>query len=431
MISLDHTRLLFQSHGESNFLIFYYLVYGGESELKTQLQLDDLSLGEQGTHNFFHFDSSELRSQSKKLFQTVLEALDSLDFKESERKTLFSILAAIVHLGRAGAINTTNQNRHGQFEKPDEAHKAANLIGISYQQLNDYVFGHAGQTNSSTRSTNKYEHLSNNGSSGASPDSSSSALSPTECLEGFCLGLYQENLNLLVNFINKSFKQTQASHSHHQTISNSMLLIDPPGFQYQSFDADREPKHASYADLMCNYLSERLQLMFYQINFINPIEKCAQEGLEIDLVEHIPESPSQLVNWLDKPVAPAILNRTINTIQTSAQLKSPTSSCGLLWLLEEQIGSETKSTTTFLKKLIESDVKRNFISIKNVDLTTSEVANSTSGATFVIHHQFGEFPVEYNLNQWLERYCKEYLMQSNVFALLNESKKDFITATFR
>jgi len=172
---------------------------------------------------------------------------------------------------------------------------------------------------------------------------------------------------------------------------------------------------------MCNYLSERLQLLFYQINFINPIEKCAQEGLNVDLVEHIPESPSQLVNWFDKPPAPVILNRTVNTIQSNGQLKSPiNSNGGLLWLLEDQMSSGHRSAELFLHKLIDSDLKGNFISVK-----------SKPDGNFTVHHQFGQFPVEYNVGAWIESYCKEYVTQLNVPTTLADSKKEFLLTSLK
>ncbi len=318
---------------------------------------------------------------------------------------------------------TTANSRYGQFTRPNEAHKAANLLGVSFQQLNDNIFCNV--PSACNLSHTKYGHLSNNGSAKVSPTdaNSTSSLSPLECLEGFCLGMYQEALNLLTNLINGSFKNTSNVNFHHQqSISNSMLIVDPPGFQYQNSDT-----MSTYSDLMCNYLSERLQLLFYQINFINPIEKCAQEGLDIDLVEHIPESPSQLVNWFDKPVAPAILSRTVNTIQLNGQLKAPVSNnnCGLLWLLEDQISSGKKSVEIFMRKLFESDQKQNFISVKSAQEEAETVKN------FMIHHQFGQFPVEYDVSKWLEEYCKEYVTQSNAMVVLQQSKKDAISSSIR
>ena len=255
-----------------------------------------------------------------------------------------------------------------------------------------------------------------------SPDPNSAAyntnITPTECLQGFCIGLYQEALNLLANFINRAFKPTQANSN--QAVANSMLIIDPPGFQYQKSGA-----LGSYSDLLCNYISERLQLLFFQINFINPIEKCAQEGLDIDLVEHIPESPSALVNWFDKPPAPtSILYRANNSntnIMGSPSIQSDSSNCGLLWLLEEQMYSENRSAKGFLRKLAESDPKQNFTS----------ASSSESGAGFFIHHQYGQFPIEYSVDEWLEKYNKEFLTQRNALFLLQDSRKEAIASAFQ
>lgn len=150
------------------------------------------------------------------------------------------------------AAGVANQ-RIGQFKSPNDAHKAAQLLGITYNQLNEAVFcslvgnaasshgiGGPGGTSASSSSHNtprhKYSHLSNNGSRLSPADTTSSLLSsnsnstltPIECLQGFCLGLYQECLSLIVNCINRTFKPP---FNQNQAIANSMLLIDPPGFQ--------------------------------------------------------------------------------------------------------------------------------------------------------------------------------------------------------
>lgn len=277
---------MYQSNNESNFLIFYYILFGADSSLKSELQIENASITETGNNLFFQSNRNgrKLENISVDHFKKVMSAFEALNFKESEIKAILSIIAAIVLLGQAGAMQTNSNSRNGQFNNPNDAHRAANLLGVSFQQLNDNIFCNvpSNSQNSSNIHT-KYGHLSNNGSSKVSPDTGSQPnLTAVECLEGFCLGLYQEVLNLLTNFINRSFKSTTSNniYQQQQSISNSMLLIDPPGFQYQETQTDIKTP-ASYSDLMCNYLSERLQLMFYQINFINPIEKCAQEGLDV------------------------------------------------------------------------------------------------------------------------------------------------------
>lgn len=67
-----------------------------------------------------------------------------LAFDDAEIKSLFNVLAALVHLGRAGAIScpgaASSGQRLGQFKSANEAHIAASLLGVSFNQLNDFVF---------------------------------------------------------------------------------------------------------------------------------------------------------------------------------------------------------------------------------------------------------------------------------------------------
>jgi myosin XVIII len=440
LIVFDHTRLVYQPNtDESNYLIFYYMLYGADSETLTyEYQIDSISdLIETNENSFFQSENVQKMKQQagtefnlyKIKFKQIMDSFKILNFTNEEVKALLSILAAIVHLGRAGACSLNSTSNHqkvfGQFQSANEAHKAANLLGITFSQLNEHVFtlsthsNLSSSTNSNLRS--KYGNLSGNGSSRVSPADASSmhiTQSPIECLQGFCIGLYQECLNLISNYINRSFKATHVNpniYYNNQSVSNSMLLIDPPGFHYQKNNS----KHlASYSDLLCNYLSERLQLMFFQINFINPIEKCAQEGLDIDLVEHIPESPSGLVNWFDRPLASnSIIQRGS---ATSEQNNGINNMCGLLWLIEEQMYAEQKSSKLFMRKLIESDPKQNFIS----------TINNSSSNNFTIYHQYGQFPVEYNVDTWLENFNKEFLTQRNALPILQDSKKDSIKNSF-
>jgi len=401
LIALDYTRLVYQPNEESNYLIFYYLLYGSDSPLKSELQLNNITIGKNSGNLLFQseIDTKLKGENAKERLHDILESFKILSFSESEIKSVISILAAIIHLSKADATQSQSSSRNGQFLNPNEAHKAASLLGITFQQLNDSVFS---LLSSSSDSKSKYGHLSNSGSAKISPDANADLnLDPIECLHGFCIGLYQECLNLLVNFINRAFKPTSTSNAfnYQQPIANSMLIIDPPGFQYHPVNSNIKTNAASYSDLMCNYLCERLQLMFYQINFINPIEKCAQEGLDIDLVEHIPESPSALVNWFDRP----------STVRGTPS--------GLLTLLEEHISSDSKSCDQFMRKLIDSDQKQNFL--------------STNNQNFTIHHQFGLFPVEYCLNKWLEFYCKDYPTHRNASVILYESKKECVSASVK
>lgn len=363
MINLDPVRIIYQPNNESNYQIFYSLIYGANSSVKTELGLSDLTSGNLFLNSELYLTNQNVDHHSAK-FESIIDSFKQLNFSDSEIKAILSILGSILHLGKANATNVQYSNHKGQFLNTNEAQRAANLIGISFNQLNDFVFGLTNPTGSKQNNP-----------------------SPKECLQGFVLGLYQECINLLVNGINRAFKQIYAN------VSNTLLIIDPPGFQSRS-------KTSSYADLVINYLNERFQLMFFQLNFINPIERCAQEGLDIDLVEHIPDSSSALINWFDNTPTNSLLTR-IGSEQS-----------GLLWLLEEQL-NETKNN--FYQKLINSDAKQNFISI------------NPDHSGFVIYHQFGNFPIEYNLNEWMELFNKDFSTQRNASICLQESKKEIIS----
>ena len=82
--------------------------------------------------------------------------------------------------------------------------------------------------------------------------------------------------------------------------------------------------------------------------------------------------------------------------------------------------AEQKSSKIFMQKLIESDTKQNFLS--------SAINSNTNN--FTIYHQYGQFPVEYNVDGWLEKFNREFLTQRNALPLLQESKKDSISASF-
>uniref|UniRef100_A0A7M5V4L1 Unconventional myosin-XV n=1 Tax=Clytia hemisphaerica TaxID=252671 RepID=A0A7M5V4L1_9CNID len=91
----EKTRLTFQQPGESNFSIFYQLFAGlslEERKVISMLHIED----------FFYLNKSKdilAMSNYAESFQQLLMAFDILEITDEERKAIFSILAAILHLG--------------------------------------------------------------------------------------------------------------------------------------------------------------------------------------------------------------------------------------------------------------------------------------------------------------------------------------------
>ena len=131
-----------------------------------------------------------------------------MNFQENEIKSKLTILAAIYHLGHAGAIKVQQNSHHtynrGQFRQQSEAYKAASLLGVTFEQINESVFT---LRNGIGTNNNKYSNSTrpHSTSSHASPDQFAGYqhnLTPLECLFiqcGFTIGLYQECLNLMTN----------------------------------------------------------------------------------------------------------------------------------------------------------------------------------------------------------------------------------------
>ena len=53
LIAVDRTRLICQPADESNFLIFYYVLFGADAKLKADLQLDNAQIRD-GNSLFYH-----------------------------------------------------------------------------------------------------------------------------------------------------------------------------------------------------------------------------------------------------------------------------------------------------------------------------------------------------------------------------------------
>ena len=159
LIVFDPTRLVYQPNAhESNYLVFYYLLYGADLDtLVNDFLVDSVSdlIETHGSNLFFREDNaSQMKQQGgtefnvyKNKYRQLLEAFKVLSFSPGEVKTVLSVLAAICHLGRAGACAPLNSSQPGsqlkvlgQFQSANEAHKAASLLGVSFAQLNECIF---------------------------------------------------------------------------------------------------------------------------------------------------------------------------------------------------------------------------------------------------------------------------------------------------
>lgn len=100
---LEKGRCVFQQQSECTFHIFYQLLQGGDASLKEELHLHKHSNYEYVNR----WNSSHLTAEMQRIneyhnqnaYDRTVEALQYMNFPAHERKYLFRILAAILHLG--------------------------------------------------------------------------------------------------------------------------------------------------------------------------------------------------------------------------------------------------------------------------------------------------------------------------------------------
>lgn len=100
---LEKVRITKKVETETTFHIMQRLLSGIEGNLRKELFLDNLTGNE--TNPFINLlQKHEDKQRAQMEFVKVCSALNVLGISENEQKLVFSVLAAIFHLGCAGAV---------------------------------------------------------------------------------------------------------------------------------------------------------------------------------------------------------------------------------------------------------------------------------------------------------------------------------------
>lgn len=278
-------------------------------------------------------------------------------------------------------------NTRIQFSNPSAAQKAADLLGISMENLTTAAFTPLPQTNqlNPTAITDPYD---------AGWDS----------LEALAIGLYSEAMAATVALINKAICTSV------HTIA-SILLIDSPGFQNPASCGYQTG--ATLSDLRYNYLQERLQLLFHHTAIVAPQNRYAQELVEISREGLHETEPGQLVGLIDK--APQS-----HVVRTSQRDLREQDRRGLLWLLDEESMYPGSSDDSFLERLFAhyGDREHQYL-----------LRRAPGSRQFVLHHLQGTNPVLYSVDGWLKN-SREHVGTRTATSLLQDSSKTDISRLF-
>ncbi|XP_056299476.1 unconventional myosin-XVIIIa-like isoform X7 [Pseudoliparis swirei] len=389
---LEKMRVSRRPGGESTFNVFYYLMAGLDSSLRTELHLNHFA-----EHNAFGImpqTKTEDKQRASQLFSKLQAAMKVLGISGDEQRAFWLILGAIYHLGSAGASKAGRK----QFARHEWAQKAAYLLGCTLEELSSSIFKHQAK-GTLPRASSIRQASDENGSA----DAAGSKATAMDCLEAMASGLYSELFTTLISLINRALKSSQHSLC-------SLLIVDTPGFQNPRL-AKRECG-ATFEDLCHNYTQERLHSLFYQRTFVQELERYKEENIELAFDDTEP-STSLSVAVVDQASSQALVRAV-----------RPDEARGLLWLMEEEALQPGGSEETLLGRLFSYYGPAEGESKGHTCLLKSEKDHH-----FLLGHSHGTDWVEYDACGWLN-YAKPNPASTNAARLLQDSQKKLISSLF-
>nr|XP_060502821.1 unconventional myosin-XVIIIa isoform X4 [Panthera onca] len=391
---LEKLRVARRPAGEATFNVFYYLLACGDGTLRTELHLNHLA--ENNVFGIVPLAKPEEKQKAAQQFSKLQTAMKVLGISPDEQKACWLILAAIYHLGAAGATKAGRK----QFARHEWAQKAAYLLGCSLEELSSAIFKHQHKGGTLQRSTS-FRQGPEESSLG---DSTGPKLSALECLEGMASGLYSELFTLLVSLVNRALKSSQHSLC-------SMMIVDTPGFQNP--EQGGSARGASFEELCHNYAQDRLQRLFHERTFVQELERYKEENIEL-VFDDLEPATDDSVAAVDQASHQSLVRSLARTDEAR----------GLLWLLEEEVLVPGATEDALLERLFsyygpqEGDKKGQ-----------SPLLRSSKPHHFLLGHSHGTNWVEYNVAGWLS-YTKQNPATQNAPRLLQDSQKKIISNLF-
>ncbi|XP_062409147.1 unconventional myosin-XVIIIa isoform X4 [Sardina pilchardus] len=390
---LEKLRVTKRPEAESTFNVFYYMMAGADSTLRTELHFNHFA--ENSAFGIVPQSKPEDKQKAAQQFTKLQAAMKVLGISADEQKALWLILGAIYHLGAAGATKAGRK----QFARHEWAQKAAYLLGCTLEELSSSIFKH--QAKGTLHRSASFRGGPDDLGSG---DSSGPKTTALECLEAMSSALYSELFTLVISLVNRALKASQHSLC-------SLLIVDTPGFQNPRLA--KSARGATFEELCHNYAQERLQTLFHERTFVQELERYKEENIELAL-DDIELGTSMSVAAVDQASTQALVRTLARTDEAR----------GLLWLMEEEAVLPGGSEETLLDRLFsyygssEGDGKGNTLLLK-----------SDKPHHFLLGHGHGTDWVEYNMQGWL-CHAKQNPASQNAATLLQDSQKKNISGLF-
>uniref|UniRef100_A0A8C9ARR3 Myosin XVIIIA n=1 Tax=Prolemur simus TaxID=1328070 RepID=A0A8C9ARR3_PROSS len=382
---LEKLRVARRPANEATFNVFYYLLACGDSTLRTELHLNHLA--ENNVFGIVPLAKPEEKQKAAQQFSKLQTAMKVLGISPDEQKACWLILAAVYHLGAAGATKAGRK----QFARHEWAQKAAYLLGCGLEELSSAIFKHQHKGGTLQRSTSFRQ-----GPEESSLGDGTGTLSPRQ-------------VDVSGSRACSALPQRALKSSQHSLCS--MMIVDTPGFQNP--EQGGSARGASFEELCHNYVQDRLQRLFHERTFVQELERYKEENIELAF-DDLEPTTGDSVAAVDEASHQALVR----------SLSRANEARGLLWLLEEEALVPGATEDALLERLFsyygpqEGDKKGQ-----------SPLLRSSKPHHFLLGHSHGTNWVEYSVAGWLS-YTKQNPATQNAPRLLQDSQKKIISNLF-
>ncbi|XP_065211254.1 myosin heavy chain 95F-like isoform X1 [Planococcus citri] len=281
---LEKSRICVQSSEERNYHFFYLLCAGAPEQLREKLKItnpDDFNYLRKGCTQYFTKNATEktlkpnqISANHKKRgnlkdpllddvidFQNVDRALSSIELSEAEKYNIYSVVAAVLHLGNIEFEENTDNNKGGS-KVVDQSEKslriAAQLLSVDCDELRQALLTKVMMTN-------------RGGIKGTVIMVPLKVYEANNARDALAKSIYSRLFDHIVKRINDSIPFKASSYY--------IGVLDIAGFEYFTTN--------SFEQFCINYCNEKLQQFFNERILKDEQELYEREGLQVRKIQFV------------------------------------------------------------------------------------------------------------------------------------------------